>query len=289
MKAPTRTRKRRTTGAAASLHRCHRLLALFPWLKPWADASMRLKADHVALLQQQAGQLLSQEALTAAAGVAAMGTPALPAEDPVFALLGAPTVVAEELTSLWRRWSGQAADSWEHPREHGHLAYDLVREISSRRKGWDAALERAQELVAAWALSLRAGAAGEQDERVLMVRLPEQGLDDPFGRDEVFLGRLSEWELGVLVCWATEADWEGLTVALRVPEPVAARLLSQPSVLSCLLPEQAVAAQDAAPQVPVEAVGPGCSTIRRSVSGVRSPQVICGPCVPSRGRWISCI
>ncbi|MEU0122221.1 hypothetical protein ABZ114_11085 [Streptomyces albidoflavus] len=243
--------------AAASLHRCHRFLALFPWLRPWADASMRLKADHVALLQRQVGQLLSREALTAAAGVTTMGTPDLPAEDPVFALLGAPTVVAEELASLWRRWSGQAADSWEHPRENGHLAYDLVRGISSRRKGWDAALERAQELVAAWALSLRAGAAGEQDERVLMVRLPEQGLDDPFGRDEVFLGRLSEWELGVLACWATEADWEGLTVALRVPEPVAARLLSQPSALSCLLPEQAVAAQDAAPQVPVEAVGPG--------------------------------
>ncbi|MDQ0828185.1 hypothetical protein QF032_000029 [Streptomyces achromogenes] len=243
--------------AAASLHRCHRFLALFPWLKPWAAAGMRLKADHVALLQRQAGQLLSREALTAAAGVTTMGTPVLPAEDPVFALLGAPTVVAEELASLWRRWSHRAADSWEDPRGHGHLAYDLVRRISSRRKGWDAALERAQELVASWALALRAGAAGEQDERVLVVRLPEQGLNDPFGRDEVFLGRLSEWELGVLACWATDADWEGLTVTLRVPEPVGARLLSQPSALSCLTPEQAVAAQDAAPRVPVEAVGPG--------------------------------
>ncbi|MFF7566447.1 hypothetical protein [Streptomyces pseudovenezuelae] len=61
--------------AAASLRRAHRLLALFPWLKPWADAGMRLKDDHVALLQQQAGQLLSWEALTAAAGVAAMAPP----------------------------------------------------------------------------------------------------------------------------------------------------------------------------------------------------------------------
>ncbi|MEX1654821.1 hypothetical protein ABZ960_16790 [Streptomyces pseudovenezuelae] len=50
---------------------------------------MRLKADHVALLQQQAGQLLSWEALTAAAGVAAMDPPDLPAEDPAFALLRA--------------------------------------------------------------------------------------------------------------------------------------------------------------------------------------------------------
>ncbi|MDX3639165.1 hypothetical protein [Streptomyces sp. MB09-02B] len=243
--------------AAASQHRSHRLLALFPWLKPWADAGMRLKADHVALLQQQAGQLLSRGALAAAAGVTAMGTPDLPAEDPVFALLGAPTAVAAQLTSLWRRWSRQAADSWEHPREHDHLAYELVRGISSRRKGREAALERAQGLVAAWTLALRAGAAGEQDERMLLVRLPEQGLDDPLGREETFLGRLSEWELGVLACWATDADWEGLIVTLRVPEPVAARLLSQPSALSCLTPEQAVAAQDAAPRAPVEAVGPG--------------------------------
>ncbi|MFF8646597.1 hypothetical protein [Streptomyces sp. NPDC015345] len=243
--------------AAASLHRSHRLLALFPWLKPWADAGMRLKAEHVALLQQQAGQLLSREALTAAAGVAAMDTPDLPAEDPVFALLGAPTAVEAQLTSLWRRWSRQVADSWEHPREHDYLVYDLVRGISSRRKGRDAALERAQELVASWTLALRTDAAGEQDERMLLVRLPEQGLDDPLGRDEAFLGRLSEWELGVLACWATDADWEELTVTLRVPESVAARLLSQPSALSCLTPEQAVAPQDAAPQVPAEAVGPG--------------------------------
>ncbi|WP_269785640.1 hypothetical protein [Streptomyces buecherae] len=40
--------------------------------------------------------------------------------------------------------------------------------------------------MAAWTLALRAGAAGEQDERMLLVRLPEQGLDDPLGRDEVF-------------------------------------------------------------------------------------------------------
>ncbi|QKW54077.1 hypothetical protein [Streptomyces buecherae] len=46
-------------------------------------------------------------------------------------------------------------------------------------------------------------------------------------------------------------------MTLRVPEPVAARLLSQPSALSCLTPEQAVAAQDAAPRAPVEAVRPG--------------------------------
>ncbi|MGW0817036.1 hypothetical protein ACWD00_27980 [Streptomyces viridiviolaceus] len=243
--------------AAASLHRAHRLLALFPWLKSWADAGMRLKADHVAALQQQAGHLLSREALTAAAGVVAMGTPGLPAEDPAFALLGTPTTVAEQLASLWRRWSRQAADSWEHPREHGHLAYGLVRRISSRRKGWDAALERAQELVAAWTLALQAGAAGEQDERMLLVRLPEQGLDDPLSREEAFLGRLSEWELGVIACWATEADWEGLTVTLRVPEPVAARLLSQPSALSCLTPKETVTAHNAEPEEPVETVGPG--------------------------------
>lgn len=47
-------------------------------------------------------------------------------------------------------------------------------------------------------------------------------------------------------------------MTLRVPETVAARLLShQPSALSCLTPEQAVAAQEVAPQVPDGALGPG--------------------------------
>ncbi|MEX1654823.1 hypothetical protein ABZ960_16810 [Streptomyces pseudovenezuelae] len=171
--------------------------------------------------------------------------------------MGAPTAVAARLASPWRRWSRQAADSWEPPLEHDHLTYDLVRAISSRRKGRQAALERARELVAAWTLALQAGVAGEHDEQMLMVRLPEQGLDDPLGRDEVFLAQLNEWELGVIACWATDADWEGSTVTLRVPEPVATRLLSQPSELSHLAPEQAVVTQDAAPRAPVEAVGPG--------------------------------
>jgi hypothetical protein len=36
--------------AVASLHRAHRLLAPFPWLRPWSDARMRQKAAYVALL-----------------------------------------------------------------------------------------------------------------------------------------------------------------------------------------------------------------------------------------------
>jgi hypothetical protein len=243
--------------AAASLHRAHRLLALFPWLKSWADARMRLKADHVALLQRQAGQLVAREALIAAAGVAAMDTPELPAEEEVIASLGTPTAVAGQLESLWRRWSSEAAGSWEHPREFGYLAHSLIQGMGSRRKGRDAALERAQELVSAWAEAVHAGAAGEQDERELLVRLPEQGLDDPPGRDEPFLARLSEWELGVLACWATAADWERLTLTLRVPETIAARLASGPSELACSTPEQSATEQPVAGQAPAQPVGPG--------------------------------
>ncbi|MFE4830691.1 hypothetical protein [Streptomyces sp. NPDC056672] len=244
--------------AAAGLYRAHRLLALFPWLTSWAEARMRLKAAHVALLQRQAGQLVFQDALLAAAAVAAMDAPVLPAEDPVLALLGTPPAVAKQLGSLWQQWSGKAADSWEHPREHGYLAYSLVHGISSRRSGRDAALERVQELVSAWTAAAQAGTGGERDGRDLSVRLPVQGLDDPPGRGKSFLGGLSEWELGVLACWATDADWDRLTVTVRVPEPVAARLLSDRSQLSSGPPGQRAAEQEEALQPPpAQPVGPG--------------------------------
>ncbi|MYR92314.1 MULTISPECIES: hypothetical protein [unclassified Streptomyces] len=245
--------------AAGSLHRAHQLLAPFPWLTSWADAGMRRKASHVAGLQRQASRLVTQEALVAAAGVAAMDTPELPGEDPVLALLGDPATAGRRLESLWRRWSERTADSWQHPREHDHLAYDLVQGISSRRKGRQAALERAQELVSAWTAAIPADTAGAQEEQVLLLQLPSPEPGDRYGRDEPFLGGLSEWELGVLVHWATEADWDRLTVTVRVPQPVAARLLSgRGSQLSCSTPgRQGSPGQTTVLQVSGHSAGPG--------------------------------
>ncbi|MFJ8969999.1 hypothetical protein ACIRJ3_37735 [Streptomyces anulatus] len=244
--------------AAGSLYRAHQLLALFPWLVSWADVGMRRKASHVAWLQRQAGRLVAEESLVAAAGVAAMGAPELPGEDPVFAPVGDPAAVGRRLESLWRRWSGGAADSWEDPREHGHLAHYLVQDISSRRKGWQAALERAQQLVSAWAAEVPADTAGAQKDQLLLVQLPAPDPGDRYGRGEPFLGTLSEWELGMLVCWATEADWDRLTVTVRVPEPVASRLLSgRGSQLRCSTPAQGFPESASFAQLPGQPAGPG--------------------------------
>ncbi|TGN79086.1 hypothetical protein E5083_05350 [Streptomyces bauhiniae] len=49
----------------------------------------------------------------------------------------------------------------------------------------------------------------------------------------MFLSGLSEWELGVLVSWGTDADWAHPAMTLRVPGSVARRLLADASDLSC--------------------------------------------------------
>lgn len=238
--------------AVASLHRTHQLLAPFPWLRPWADAALRQKASYVALLQRQAGQLVSRDALVVAACAGAMETPDLPVEDPVLATLGTSATVRSELASLWRRWRGCADSSWEHPREHCHVAHHLIDGMGGRRKGRNAVLACAYRLVSTWTDAAEAAAAGEFGERTLIARLPERHPERLYGHDESFLHDLSEWELAALVSWGVDADWEGLTVTLRVPEPVAVRLLSSDSALSCSLPEAAVAEPVAAPAQSVE-------------------------------------
>lgn len=239
-------------GAAASLHRAQRLLAPFPWLRPWADSALQQKASYIALLQGQAKQLVSREALTAAACAGVMDTPQLPEEDPAFAALGTPTTVAPMLASLWRRWSGRASASWEHPREHAYLVRYLTNEMGSRRKGRDAVLEGGRRLVAAWTAAAETGSNGARGERTLLARLPEQNPEQPGGRDEKFLQNLSEWETGVLVSWGEDVDWERLTVTLEVPKPIAAGLMSSASALACSTLDDTGAAPTVAPELLVE-------------------------------------
>ncbi|MEU2791740.1 hypothetical protein [Streptomyces sp. NPDC007100] len=238
--------------AAASLHRAHQLWAPFPWLRPWADAGLRQKAAYVALLQRQAGQLVSRDALVVAACAGAMEAPDLPVEDPALAALGASATVRSELASLWRRWNGRAASSWEHPREHRYVAHHLTDGMSGRRKGRDAVLGCAYQLVSTWTAAAEVAAVGEYGERTLIARLPERRPERRPGHDESFLHDLSEWELAVLASWGMDADWERLTVTLRVPEPVAVRLTSSGSALPCSLPEDVVAEPVAAPAQSVE-------------------------------------
>jgi hypothetical protein len=241
-------------GAVASLHRAHRLLALFPWLRPWAETPLQHKASHAALLQRQAAQLVSRDALLVAACVA-MDVPDLPVQDPALAVLGAPAAVEQDLTSLWRRWSQRSVTSWDHPREHRDVARYLTQGMSGRRKGRDGALACASRLVSAWTQAAQAGAAGVRGERTVLTRLPEPRPERPSQRAEAFLQHVSEWELGVLVSWGVDPDWELLTLTLRVPEAVAARLLSPGSALSCSPADQGGTPKSAAAPEPL--VEPG--------------------------------
>ncbi|MFT2016505.1 hypothetical protein ACMA1D_11780 [Streptomyces sp. 796.1] len=238
--------------AVASLHRTFEMLAPFPWLRPWASPSLEQKTSYIALLQQQSRQLLLRDALVVAACAGTMDTPELLSDAPALTALGPATKVTSDLISLWERWRGHAADSWEHPREGAHLAYHLADGMRRRRKGRDAVLEHSRQLVSAWTAEAEAAASGPWEERVLVARLPEWFTRRQSEPRESYPRSLSEWELGVLVTWGTEADWERLTVTLRVPEPIAVRLLSPDSNLSCRTPEEAAAEPVTVPEQSVE-------------------------------------
>lgn len=244
--------------AASSLYRAHEVLGLFPWLKPWSETPMRLKAERVSVLRVQASWLVTSDALVLAAAVSAMGDPVLPDDDPVFAPLGAPAEVARQLTSLWRRWRQKVADGWDHPDEQAYLAHHVTDSMGARRKGRDEILARARLLLAQWQDEAGKALATGGTERVLTARLPRPDAAVQRAYDDSPLDRLSPWELGVLALWGVEADWEQFTMVLEVPEPVAARLLSQDGPgLSC------VARNTLAPAVPEpareteEPLGPG--------------------------------
>ncbi|MDR3083204.1 MAG: hypothetical protein LBV60_20195 [Streptomyces sp.] len=218
--------------ALVSLHRVQRVLALFPWLRSWAEPQVQRKLDHLQVLRARAGRLIVPDALVLAAAVSVMKEPDLPVDDPVFALLGARGEVKEALTSLWRQWRDAVEDSWDHPREQEYLAYRLSRGMSSRRKGRDQMLERAQALLGAWAEEAARSIAADCGERVLAVHL-DGGSLSASSRRACALEQLSQWERSVLASYTVSVDWAGaeLVISLRVPEPIAARLLSQRSPL----------------------------------------------------------
>ncbi|MGW8569815.1 hypothetical protein [Streptomyces niveus] len=238
--------------AASSLYRAHEVLGLFPWLKPWAETPMRLKAERLKVLRGQASRLVTPDALILAAAVSAMADPVLPHGDPAFAPLGDPAEVARQLKSLWCRWRQQVADAWDHPDEQMYLADQVTDSVGARRKGRDEVLARARQLLAQWQAEAQRVSSSGEAEHVLTARLlrPDAAVQRAYDDDSP-LDRLSPWELGVLALWGVEADWEQFTIVLEVPEPVAARLLSQDgSGLSC------VARNTQAPAVPEPASEP---------------------------------
>ncbi|MFD5028509.1 hypothetical protein [Streptomyces sp. NPDC058373] len=238
--------------ALTSLSRAHHVLGLFPWLRPWADPALQCKTDYLQVLRSRASRLVAADSLVLAAAVSAMEEPDVPADDPAFALLGAPVQARRELVSLWRRWRSKVESSWDHPRELGYLVHHLASGTSSRRKGYDRMLERARELLDGWEAAARSGAAGLGEERLLVARLAESALA-PSGSGASVFDRLDEWERGVLTSYTVTVDWEQsaqLSLTVRVPELVAARLQAQPSVLLYETPAQQAPQPQSGPKVP---------------------------------------
>ncbi|MEV3970199.1 hypothetical protein AB0K68_18935 [Streptomyces sp. NPDC050698] len=216
--------------ALTSLTRVYQVLDLFPWLRSWAEAGVQRKADHLEALRAQAARLVAQDSLVLAAAVSAMEEPGVPADDPVFAPLGTPAEAAAKLKSLWRRWHSKAEDSWDYPREQEYLVHELASGMSGRRKGCQPMLERARVLLSTWEEAARSIMAGQGGERVLVGRVPGAALAERGSRGAL-TDRLSEWEQGVLASFTVAVDWGArLAVTVRVPEPVAACLLSRQSV-----------------------------------------------------------
>ncbi|MFI9616794.1 hypothetical protein ACIHCM_34810 [Streptomyces sp. NPDC052023] len=225
-------------GALASLHRTHRHLELFPWLRPWAEPAIEAKAERLRGLQGQAALLVDREVLLMAAAAAQAEEPDVPAEDPAFTPLGGPDQVRKHLVSLWQRWSSAVADTWDAPQRHTFLAHRLVEGMGSRRKGRDQILERGRAVMAGWEREIRSAVGDEHGERTLVARLPHDAAVRGVRRS--LLDRLGEWELGVLALHTVSTVWEpNSVITVRVPEPVAARLLAQRSGLSYSEPESA--------------------------------------------------
>ncbi|MGW2025211.1 hypothetical protein [Streptomyces decoyicus] len=219
-------------GALASMHRAHQQLELFPWLRSWAEAALQMKADRLRAVQVQARLLVTEDTLLAAAAAAAMQEPDVPADDAAFALLGCPAEARKKLLSLWRRWQRTVEDSWDPPREQAYLVHHLADGMSSRRKGRDQMLERARAVMAGWESRVRLASARTYDEQVLVACLPHNAATERDSRRSL-LDRLDEWELGVLAVYTVDTDWQPQSViTMRVPEPVAARLLTQQHGLS---------------------------------------------------------
>lgn len=214
--------------ALTSLERVHQTLGLFPWLVEWASARVELKARRCEELRGQAAQLVDVQALVLAAGVSVMERPALPSGDPAFAPLGSADAVESALQKLWDRWQGAVGRDWDHPRESGYMAHYVADEMGRRRKGRDELLERCGRLLGEWSAGGQAVVAEARGERVLVTQALPEGWWQRRERGS-FFDRVSEWERGVLAAFAVSVEWDQwrrLAVRVRVPEVVAARLLS---------------------------------------------------------------
>ncbi|MFC9387796.1 hypothetical protein [Streptomyces venezuelae] len=231
--------------AAGSLHRAQAVIAHFPWLRDWARPRLSAKEGYLESLWAQAALFVEPAGLVVAAAAAELRTPSLPADDPVFAVLGDSSRISLGLSRLWRRWQYTAENGWEGPASRAFRRYDLVEGIRSNKKGRAEALEGAGRLIQSWEGEARAVAAATDPTPTAWVtaRLPEDTEEPSRGDTRDALGGLDRWTLGVVVTWTVTADWSRRTLTLKVPTLVAERLLASSSVLSCERGADAVPAE----------------------------------------------
>ncbi|MBT2400708.1 hypothetical protein [Streptomyces sp. ISL-100] len=222
-------------GAGRSLYRAQAVLAHFPWLQEWAKPSLTAKMRYLEMLRGQAARFVEPEELLVAASATTLPTPEFPCAEPAFAVLGSSSRVSVALVDLWRRWQSAAGRPWDRPGVRAYLSYEIVRDVRSNRKGYDAARATAARLIESWEEWARTAAtsADRAPTRRLTVRVPEasEATARHDGRD--FLDGLDMWTLGVLVTWTVDADWGSRVLTLEVPDLVAERLLDPTSDLSC--------------------------------------------------------
>lgn len=244
--------------AAGSLHRAQAVIAHFPWLTDWARPKLSAKAGYLETLRAQAALFVEPSGLVVAAAAAELGTPALPADDHAFAVLGNRSQISTGLSALWRRWQYAAEGSWEGPASRAFRRYDLVEGIRSNKKGHAEALEGAGRLIQSWEDEARAAAAATDSTPTVWVtaRLPEDTEEPSRGDTRDLLDGLDRWTLGVVVTWTVTADWSRRTLTLKVPTLVADRLLASSSALVCERGAEAGPAE-AVPEAHPGSVRPG--------------------------------
>ncbi|WP_307659827.1 hypothetical protein [Streptomyces sp. V1I1] len=221
-------------GAGRSLNQIQAVLTHFPWLVEWAKPSLTAKMRYLETLRAQAARFVDLEELLVAAAATTLSMPELPRADSAFAVLGS-SRVSTALVDLWRRWQSAAGRLWEGPGARSYLSYEIVRDIRSNRKSYDAARAKAAHLIESWEGQARAAVASAHraPTRRLTAHVPEAF--EETARHDVwdFLDGLDAWTLGVLVTWTVRADWGNRVLMLEVPGLVAERLLGPTSDLPC--------------------------------------------------------
>lgn len=209
-------------------------VARYPWLKPWAGKRLGQKAKRVEELRQHAVSLLDADCVKAAAAVQRMARPELPVDDAAFAVLGTSAEARRALENFWSKWQRVASSGRLDAGEYDWPVHELADTMGRKRKGRDELSKRARQMLSDWASTAitEASSPANQAERLLAVTIPAR--QEPGEQPRPLDRHLDAWDLGVLSLHTVAADWATRTFLLKVPQIVAARLLSDRWTFVCV-------------------------------------------------------